>query len=182
MRSAFIVAWQFLVSLSFVFFITFTIFPAVTTDFPLHFLGSMENAQQRISWTMLIYILTFNVTDTIGRWLGGQAFGSIPARPMFIITYLRIVFVASTFIIDYGVGPEWLTGINGDWFKLLNMTLFAFSNGYCSTQCAIKSPSRAPDDKKEIVGTFVGVFITAGIVTGSMAAIGVGSLAAHNPK
>ena len=78
--------------------------------------------------------------------------------------------------------PEWLFGANADWFKLLNMAVFAFTNGYCSTLCAIKSPSRAPEDSKEVVGTFVGMFITSGIVLGSLVALAISPLVKGNPK
>jgi hypothetical protein len=81
------------------------------------------------------------------------------------------VFIATTFLIDYEVGPDWLVGTGGDWWKITNMALFAFSNGYCSTQCAIKAPSRAPEDSKEIVGIFIGTSITLGIVIGSLVAL-----------
>ena len=36
-------------------------------------------------------------------------------------------------------GPQILFG--QDWFKFLNVFLFAFSNGYLMTQCAIIAPS-----------------------------------------
>ena len=99
-----------------------------------------------------------------------------------ILSYSRIVFIATAFLVDYDVGPSWFTGQSGDWFKLLNMACFAFTNGFVSTLCAIKSPSRAPEDSKEVVGTFVGVFITLGIVTGSLVALAIGSLVHGNPK
>lgn len=54
-------------------------------------------------------------------------------KPVLILTYARVIFIASTFLIDYEVGPSWLVGPSGDWFKLLNIILFAFTNGFCST-------------------------------------------------
>lgn len=81
------------------------------------------------------------------------------------------------------MGPEWLTGRkSSDWFKIVNISLFAFSNGYCSTQCAIKSPSRASPETKEAVGQFVGIFLITGIVIGSVIAIGVGMILPINLK
>jgi hypothetical protein len=82
---------------------------------------------------MLIFIFTFNFADTVGRWLAGQKFGNLNDKTVLIITYSRIIFIATAFIIDHHVGPDWLTGNQGDWFKLLNMIFFAFTNGYCST-------------------------------------------------
>jgi hypothetical protein len=103
-------------------------------------------------------------------------------RVLFVLTYSRVIFIATAFLIDYSVKPEWLFGANADWFKIVNMVFFAFTNGYCSTLCAIKSPSRAPEDSKEVVGTFVGLFITTGIVLGSLVALGISPLVKQNPK
>jgi len=49
------------------------------------------------------------------------------------LSFSRVFFIATAFLIDYNVGPSWLTGDNADWFKLLNMFLFAFTNGFVST-------------------------------------------------
>lgn len=54
------------------------------------------------------------------------------------------------------------------------MTLFALSNGYVSTICAIKSPQNVPDESKGQVGAFVGNVISIGILTGSILAVFVG--------
>lgn len=182
MKRAFLFAWPFLMTLSAVFFVTFVIFPAVITDSSLHFLRNIENPGLRFSWTMDVFITTFNVSDTVGRWLAGQPYGLIGDKGVFIISYARIVFIVTSFLVDYNQGSDWLVGDSGDWFKLLNMALFAFTNGYCSTACAIKSPSKAPEDSKETVGTFVGVFITSGIVVGSLIALATASLVHGNPK
>ena len=142
----------------------------------------MTNVDLRIGWTMLIYIFLFNIFDTVGRWLGGQPFGMLSDMVLFVLTYSRVIFIATAFLVDYSVSPQWLFGATADWFKITNMILFAFTNGYCSTLCAIKSPSRAPEDSKEVVGTFVGVFITTGIVLGSLVALGLSPLVKGNEK
>jgi hypothetical protein len=53
------------------------------------------------------------------------------------------------------------------------MMLFSFSNGFCSTLCAVKAPSIAPDDMKESVGMFISIFLTTGILIGSLIALGM---------
>jgi hypothetical protein len=92
------------------------------------------------------------------------------------LTYSRLIFIATFILIAFSEPPSWLFGVDADWFKLVNMMLFAFTNGYCSTQSAIKAPSRAPDDSKEQVGTLIGLFLTIGIFVGSLIAIGMGKL------
>jgi hypothetical protein len=82
---------------------------------------------------MLIFIFSFNIFDTLGRWLAGQKFGAMGDTGVLILSYSRVIFIVTAFLVDYNVGPAWLTGDNADWFKLLNMFIFAFSNGFVST-------------------------------------------------
>ncbi len=82
---------------------------------------------------MLIFIFSFNLLDTIGRWLAGQKFGAMSDTAVLIFSYTRVIFIATAFLVSYNVGPSWLTGDNADWFKLINMFLFAFTNGFVST-------------------------------------------------
>ena len=78
------------------------------------------------------------------------------------------------------MAPSWLFGDNADWFKILNMVLFSLTNGYLSTMCCVKAPSRAPDHLKESVGMFLSIFLTFGIMIGSIVAIGVGKGVPNN--
>jgi hypothetical protein len=105
MKRAAKLAWRHLLALATAFFITFTIFPAIITDQKLEFMQDMTNADLRIGWTMLIYIFLFNMFDTLGRWLGGQAFGMLSDRTLFILSYSRVIFIATSFLIDYSVSP-----------------------------------------------------------------------------
>ncbi|TNV72798.1 hypothetical protein FGO68_gene5917 [Halteria grandinella] len=180
MFTAFKLSYTFLLSIVCVFFVTFVIFPAVICDTNIYFLHFIQSTDLRIGWTMLMFIFAFNLFDTIGRWLAGQSYGGLPDKVVLVMTYSRFIFIATTFLVDQNVGPAWLTG--SDWFKLLNMALFAFTNGYCSTQCAIKAPSRAPEDSKEVVGIFIGISITSGIVMGSLLALFTKGLVHGNPK
>ena len=90
------------------------------------------------------------------------------------LSYIRVVFIATSYLINYNTAPSWL--FQADWFKLLNMALFAFTNGYCGTQCAAKATTLASDNLKDVVGTFVGVSMTLGIVIGCLVAMATGPL------
>lgn len=70
MKSSFIISWQFLTGLTIVFTITFIIFPGVTDDTALDFMGGL-NPSIRADWSGLLFVFVFNIFDTIGRWLGG---------------------------------------------------------------------------------------------------------------
>ncbi|CDW83406.1 equilibrative nucleoside transporter 1 [Stylonychia lemnae] len=175
-RRSFLMAWEFLTAITSVFFVTFIVFPGTSLHTGLHFMDGIDNASLKGAWSALILITVFNVLDTIGRWLAGQKFGQGSDKFVLILTFVRVIFIATFLLIALNVSPAWLFGVDADWFKLINMILFAFTNGYCSTQCAIKAPSRASDDSKESVGTLIGLFLTLGIFLGSIGAIGMGKI------
>jgi hypothetical protein len=125
------------------------------------------------AWFFLIMATLFNVADTVGRSMGGMPRFTVSDRTVKILSYSRVIFILTFFLIAYDVNPQWLFGVNADWFKILNMLLFAFTNGFASTQCAVKSPSKVHEDSKEQVGTLVGIFISVGILTGSLIALGM---------
>lgn len=112
--------------------------------------------------------------DTVGRWVAGQPFGTLSSKAVLALSYSRVIFIATSYLIDYKVAPSWL--FQADWFKLLNMALFSFTNGYCGTQCAAKATTQASDNLKDVVGTFVGVSMTLGIVIGCLVALATGPL------
>lgn len=91
----------------------------------------------------------FNFWDTLGRWLGGQPYAQLGPKLTIILSYSRVIFVVTSFLIVYDVPPSWLFGVDADWFKIVNMSLFGFSNGYLGTLLAVMAPSRAPEDSKE---------------------------------
>lgn len=108
--------------------------------------------------------------------MGGVPKFMMSNKAAILSSYARVIFIATFLLIAWNVAPSWLFGHSADWFKILNMILFAFTNGFTSTQCAIKAPSQARDDSKEQVGTFVGVFLSMGILSGSLIAIGMSNL------
>jgi len=66
------------------------------------------------------------------------------------------------------VGPSWL--FVSDWFIICNMILFAFTNGYTNTLCAVKAPNSVPPEQAGQVGGMIGVIITFGILIGTVIA------------
>ncbi len=59
----------------------------------------------------------------------------------------------------------------GDWFKIINVILIGGTNGFFITLMAIKSPSKAPIDKKDDVSIYIGIFIILGITIGALISI-----------
>ena len=102
-----------------------------------------------MSWYFLLMILIFNVTDTIGRKLGGII--NIPDISVLILSLARILFIPTTVMIALNDAPsDKAVGIwSQDWFKIMNICLFAFSNGYLSTQCSIKGPGMGEGEQRQ---------------------------------
>ena len=71
MKIAYKTVWQFLLSISIVFLITFTVFPQVASDTKIAFLSSIKSESLRTSWTLLLFVSMYNIFGTLGRVLAG---------------------------------------------------------------------------------------------------------------
>jgi len=91
-------------------------------------------------------VFIYNLFDTIGRFAGGMRALDLKIHTVNIGSALRIIFVATFLLIDFKVPPVWLFVL--DWFKILNLVLFAFTNGYLSTLCAIKAPGTVKESRR----------------------------------
>lgn len=147
-KNSFMQAWTFLLAIFFIFLVTFVLFPGTTTDTKLMMFKNLEPEKRR-AWQGLFFTFLFNVFDTVGRFMGGIPKFTLPDKVVIISSYARIIFILTFMLIAWAVSPKWLFGDSADWFKILNMILFAFSNGFISTQLAIKAPSQAREDSKE---------------------------------
>ena len=103
-------SWQFLSSLTVVFCITFIIFPGVICDTDFKFLEGVTDKNMRTSWKFLIFIVIFNLLDTIGRYLGGQSFATLPDKVVIGLAYFRLIFIAFSMCTAFKVNPDWLFG------------------------------------------------------------------------
>ena len=91
----------------------------------------------------------FSVGDTLGRFLGGvvKIFGP---KSVIFFTLFRLIFVASSVLIQLEVSLGWL--FRSNWFKLLNMFIFAVTNGYNITILLVYAPQQVDIFNKERVG------------------------------
>jgi hypothetical protein len=110
--------------------LTFIIFPGAFLDSYFDFINNSDiEENKKTSWYFILLTLLFNVCDTIGRYIGGA--WHLPSRVIIIMSVVRTVFALTTTLIAFGVDPAWL--FRGDVFKVINMVLFALTNGYVST-------------------------------------------------
>lgn len=148
------------------FFITFIVFPGITNKPMFKFLIGNEQA---ITWNNLILIFLFNVFDTLGRYLGGWKQIFTPKTTIYL-TVGRSIFILTSFLIFYH------TFLYADFFMIINMILFAFTNGYGSTLNMIYGPMLVQDEHKEKGGMIMAFHLVGGICFGSFVAIAFGNL------
>ena len=163
----------------FIFLITLLLFPGTAADTDFHFVNNMNLANAE-AWYQLIVVFIFNVFDTVGRYAGGMRALDLKIHTVNIGSAARILFVATFLLVDFEVPPTWLFGL--DWFKILNLVLFAFSNGYFSTLCAIKAPGTVKETRRAQVGAYVGTCIAIGILSGAILQVGMTPILALTPK
>ena len=116
----------------------------------------------------------------MGRFAGGLKYFDLKIRNVKVGSYARLVFVATFLLTDFEAPPQWLWNV--DWFKVLNLVLFAFSNGYIGTLCAVKVPGTVKESRRAIVGAYIGTSISIGILLGSILQLGMGPVLALTPK
>ena len=155
--------------------VTLILFPGTAADTNFNFVDNMGWPSAE-AWYQLIVVFIFNIFDTVGRYAGGMRALDLKIHTVNISSAARILFIATFLLIDFEVPPTWLFGL--DWFKILNLVLFAFSNGYLGTLCAIKAPGTVKETRRAQVGAYVGTCIGIGILFGAIMQIGMGPILA----
>lgn len=146
------------------FLITFIVFPGTTLSTQFDFLGTTN---RDFAWFAVLMITAFNLFDTIGRFAGGYIQIFTP-NTVFLLTTFRLVFIPLFVLIQLEANPAWI--FQSDWFRILNMALFAITNGYNSTLCMIYGPTLADEANKERAGLIMNFHLVGGIFAGSLIA------------
>ena len=81
---------------------TFTLFPGVTTSTQIYFLRNLDGVK---AWEGLFLIFIFNVLDTVGRFLAGVPSLPISDKLVLILTYSRVIFIATFLLIAWSSNP-----------------------------------------------------------------------------
>jgi hypothetical protein len=166
-------AWKVLFSLSFIFIITFVIFPGLIDAIQFEFWPSKWEKSYRKGWNDMANSLIFGIMDTIGRYMGGKIVWT--EKVITILAAVRIIFILSTLaIVQSWFGAH--SPLETDTFRMFNLVLFAFSNGFIGTQCTIVAPTLVAKDQQETVGLFSSLFLGLGINLGSTLAIPMANL------
>ena len=116
----------------------------------------------------------------MGRYAGGMKSLDLSIYNVNMGSALRTLFVLTFLAIALDWSPSFIFG--SDWFKITNLVLFAYTNGYVSTLCGVKAPGTAKDDNhRASIGGCVGLCIQIGVLTGTFVAAGFAPLIKANP-
>eukprot|EP00298_Acanthocystis_sp_HF-20_P010286 c18782_g1_i1.p1 GENE.c18782_g1_i1~~c18782_g1_i1.p1 ORF type:complete len:431 (+),score=153.03 c18782_g1_i1:1-1293(+) len=145
--------WVFGAGVFFVFFITLGCFPGLT--------GSLESTLGLGDWYPLIATGVFMVGDMLGR--GGVKFFIVSTEKYVMIgVYSRVLFYLF-FLAPHVIGvtyPDalaWAVGL-----------LMSVSNGYYGSILMMFGPSKVVPSLRPVAGTLMALFLTTGIVMGSV--------------
>lgn len=115
--------------------------------------------------------------------MGGMAFArKLSIRLISMLVLARLILVVFLFLFNFHLGPAWLLGKDSDWLKMIVLIIFSISNGFLSTCAAIYAPGLVPEDLKPQTGTYSGIFIVLGIVSGSVIATFIPDILPKAPK
>ena len=140
----------------------------------------MDGWSNEESWFVLTTLTLFNIFDTIGRGAASWKCMQLTRKPLLWSNYLRTLAIPIIFLIAFEVGPSWL--LNSDWFKILNMTLFAFTNGWLSSLCIIITPDYVKQSERGDIGALINPAIVGGILVGTLLAVPLQPVIKITPK
>ncbi|WWC85263.1 uncharacterized protein L201_000125 [Kwoniella dendrophila CBS 6074] len=162
-----------MVAVAYVFIVTLSIFPAVTTTI----LSTHQPTPRLLQPDVFIplHFLIFNIGDYCGRtYLPSikSLFTTSPAR-LLSLSLLRTIFIPLLFLCN--TTPRSSTPIiNSDLMYFLVIISLGLTNGYIGSLCMIVASSpemnkRIEEDERDIAGTLASFCLVAGLAGGSAA-------------
>lgn len=138
---------------------TFMMFPGVSLK--------KELSGMSFSWSCTLLIFTFNVFDTIGKYITGFRALYSKKITIFLVLFRFLFYISYLLIASYKNTPI----ISDDWFAFLNMAVFSALNGFTTSCCMILAPETCNDDEKETTGFLMTHPLYFGIMIGSFLAL-----------
>jgi equilibrative nucleoside transporter 1/2/3 len=157
--------WIDALNVFWVFFVTLSLFPGLTYEIKVN---TFKNVLSQDLFVVIL-VATFQLIDFVGRTLP-QCVIFIGKQWLWIPNLFRAVFFV-LFILSV---KEIL--LTSDWYPLVTMVAFAFTNGYFGTLAMIYGPTRVDDFEKEVAGALMSFFLQGGIFVGVHFALLLGYL------
>ena len=149
--------WVEALVIFFVFGLTFMLYPSIIYQ------KSSSIFPTRPDWSIFILNVSESVGDFTGRSLA-RIKDSYSRQFLVAGTILRMIFIATTFMIAMSDGEFW----NNQALIIVNVFLLGLTNGFFATAACRTIPGLLDGNEKEYGGFVMSVMINAGIGTGSL--------------
>lgn len=151
--------WEDVLLVWFVLLVTLGLYPGLSL--------ATQDESIPYAWFSTIMVIIFNFGDLLGKTI--PKFFIASHKSIWILSFLRLVFGFTFYMVADKQSPEWLFG--SIWFKMLNMLLFSLSNGYNSTVIIIQSTEKLPERERERAGYIIATALMVGIFSGTVVAL-----------
>jgi solute carrier family 29 (equilibrative nucleoside transporter), member 1/2/3 len=152
-----------------VFAVTLAVFPSTTAKIISQ--SSCDPAAPRFRRDLFtpFSFVVFNAADLGGRCLSGVQYSWLQLRTgaLPVCTVTRLAFVPLLLLCRVD-GSRLGTLLHNDAWPILLVLLFGLSNGYLSSKCMMAGPACAPPALKETAGTVMVLFLSLGLLLGSL--------------
>lgn len=144
------------------YFITFLIFPGTMLATKFDFLN---NNKSRQSWFDIIMISLHAFIDTFGRYMA-SVYVAFTKDTVLYLTLSRLAHIPQSIAIQLALPPGWL--FQADWFRLLNVVLFSFTQGYNTALVMMFGPQKVRDSQRERAGMIMNFHLMGGLCISAM--------------
>ncbi len=111
-------------------------------------------------------IAFFNVFDTIGRKF--PQILPLPKSKLTLLVFLRIIFLFTFPLVVGLTNNTWTSPTLLSTITIINMVIFAFTNGYITSTAFSLAPDQVPGELKGKSGSSISFFLIIGIFSGSL--------------
>ncbi|KAL6268741.1 hypothetical protein P5V15_001867 [Pogonomyrmex californicus] len=159
--------WHYGVSIFLVFFISLTVYPAVTVLVESQYKGK-GYAWNDIYFVPVVTYLIFSMGDYAGRILSGIF--QWPRNKPWLIMFMsvaRAIFIPVFMFCNAQPRHHLFVYIHNDIYYILITIAFAVTNGYLCNLTFILVPTIVDSQEKEIASAMMGAFLGIGLASGA---------------
>ena len=153
------IIWLQAVGTFLVFCFTYLVYPGIVLT------HSSALSFTNYSWSLILYNSFFNISDTTGRFTPIKIKLFKP-NSLIILTLIRGLLL----IIFLLIALNLVILFDHDAFKIVNICIFAFTNGYAGTLHMMYGPHLCANKDKPFAGYIMNCFLYFGMFFGSLLA------------
>lgn len=159
--------WPYGISVFLVFFISLSVYPAVTVLIESQYKGK-GHAWNDIYFVPVVTYLIFSSGDYIGRILSGvlQWPKNKPWQVM-VLSIARVIFIPALLFCNAQPRHHLPVYVHNDMYYILITIAFALTNGYLCNLTFVLAPTVVDSQEKEIASAMMGAFLGLGLASGA---------------